>query len=58
MLKLKEGDSIRCGVLDKGMTESGEILKVDSSGVVIAMGKTYDLTLNERPNVDLILGRS
>lgn len=55
ILKFKEGDTIRCGIVNEGMNDRAVIMKCAADEVIISLGLRADLKVNSRPNVDLIL---
>lgn len=57
ILKMKEGDTLRCGISDVGMKDRAMIEVLDESKMTINFGKKEDLIVSDDiiPKVDLVL---
>lgn len=56
VLKLEEGDPIKCGILHRGVTDSGVVsFPAAGEGVQISLGAAQDLKQSPKPRISLIL---
>lgn len=55
VLKLQEGDSVKVGVVDMGLSDAGQLIESSRLHVLLAMGPVNSFLMNDPPLVDLIL---
>ena len=55
ILKSVIGDQLKIGILDRGITDSAELIGSNEEGLVFDLGLTQDIKPCPRPYVDLIL---
>ena len=55
ILKSAVGDRLKVGILDRGITDSAELIQSNDEGLTFDLGSSQDIKSCCRPNVDLIL---
>lgn len=55
VLKLQEGDSLKIGVVDVGLSDFGQVIESNKQNVLLDLGSITSFVMNKPPLVDLIL---